>query len=124
MRSIASNMTGIAIGWTTLLIVAVSSSHTRMAALWVGIGSALMIQASRLGLLSVAPAIVFGFASVVGTSVATQHPVTTNGIDNPFLIAAAAMILGNLFGYLSEVSAEYMVARSAGAERPSLQATP
>jgi hypothetical protein len=112
VRSIASNITGIAIGSGTLLFVTIASTHTLTAALWVGFGSAMMIQASRLGLLSVAPAIVFGFASTVGTSVATGHAIITTDIHNPLLVAVTAMVLGNLFGYLSEISADFMVNES------------
>jgi hypothetical protein len=62
-----------------------------------------MVQASKLKLLSVLPAVVWGFASTVGTTVATGRAITTSGIHNPALVAAAALITGALFGIVSEV---------------------
>lgn len=103
VRSIASNLTGIAIASLTLLTVDILSQHPLIVALCVGIGSAAMVQASKVPLLSITPGIVFGFASTVGTTAVMGKPIDTLGIANPALIAATAMILGGLFGYLSEL---------------------
>jgi hypothetical protein len=62
-----------------------------------------MVQASKLPLLSAIPAIVWGFASTVGTTVATGKPITTIGLANPAIVAGVAMVLGGVFGYLSEI---------------------
>lgn len=102
-RSIASNLTGIAIASLTLLAVGVLSEHPFIVALCVGVGSAAMVQASKVPLLSITPGIVFGFASTVGTTAVTGQPIDTIDVANPALIAATAMILGGLFGYLSEL---------------------
>ncbi|MCL5801071.1 MAG: DUF1097 domain-containing protein [Gammaproteobacteria bacterium] len=102
-RSIASNLTGIIIASLTLIAISVLNGNPVIAAICVGIGSAAMVQASKISLLSAIPAIVWGFASTVGTTVATNTPITTLGWDNPALVAAAAMILGGIFGFLSEV---------------------
>jgi len=75
-------------------------------AVLVGIGSAAMVQASKIKLLDVLPAIVWGFASTVGTMVATGKAITTAGIGNPALIAAAALVTGAVFGFVSEVVGE------------------
>lgn len=103
VRSVASNLMGIAIASLTLLTIAGLGAHPLIVAICVGIGSAAMVQASKLPLLTAIPAIVWGFASTVGTTVATGNPITTPGLANPALVAAAAMILGGLFGYLSEL---------------------
>lgn len=102
-RSIASNLTGIIIASLTLIAISVLNESPIIVAICVGIGSAAMVQASKISLLSAIPAIVWGFASTVGTTVATNTPITTLGWDNPALVAAAAMILGGIFGFLSEV---------------------
>lgn len=103
VRSVASNLTGIFIASLTLLAVAGLSQDPVVVAICVGVGSAAMVQASKVPLLSVTPAIVFGFASTVGTTVATGSPITTPGLANPALVAAAAMVIGGAFGYVSEV---------------------
>ena len=62
-----------------------------------------MVQASKLPLLSAIPSLVWGFASTVGTTVATGKPITTLGLGNPAIVAGTALILGGIFGYFSEI---------------------
>jgi len=102
VKSIASNLTGLVIASLSLLAIANSNQTPVIAAICVGVGSAAMVQASRLKLLDVLPAVVWGFASTVGTTVATGQAITTVGIHNPALVAAAALITGALFGIVSE----------------------
>jgi len=101
-RSVASNLTGLTISFLTLLAIALSNDLILVAAILVGIGSAAMVQAAKIPFLSVLPAIVFGFASTVGTTAVMGVPVTTVGWDNPALTAAAALIIGGMFGFVSE----------------------
>jgi Protein of unknown function (DUF1097) len=103
VQSIASNLTGVVISSLTLLAIALLGANAIVAAICVGAGSAAMVQASKLPLLSAIPAIVWGFASTVGTTVATGKPITTIGLANPAIVAAIAMVLGGVFGYLSEI---------------------
>lgn len=111
VQSVASNLTGLLISSVTLLAIASSPDAPIYAALLVGIGSAAMVQASKSTLLSILPAIVWGFASTVGTTVATGKPITTVGIDNPALVAATALVVGALFGYVSERLGEALTAK-------------
>jgi hypothetical protein len=102
VQSVASNLTGLVIASLALLAMSASSGSPLAAAICVGAGSAAMVQASKLKLLGVLPAVVWGFASTVGTSVATGKAITTVGIHNPALVAAAALITGAVFGIVSE----------------------
>lgn len=102
VQSVASNLTGLVIASLSLLAISGSSGTPLAAALCVGAGSAAMVQASKLKLLNVLPAVVWGFASTVGTSVATGKAITTVGLHNPALVAAAALITGAVFGIVSE----------------------
>jgi Protein of unknown function (DUF1097) len=102
VRSVASNLTGLVISSLVLLGIATFSQTPMIIAVLVGVGSAAMVQASKVPLLSILPAIVWGFASTVGTTAVGGKPMTTGGLDNPALIAAAALITGALFGWVSE----------------------
>ncbi|WP_397453557.1 DUF1097 domain-containing protein [Pseudomonas sp. NA-150] len=102
VRSVASNLVGLVISSLVLLGIATLSEAPLVIAILVGAGSALMVQASKVPLLSILPAIVWGFASTVGTTAVGGKPMTTLGLANPALIAAAALITGALFGYVSE----------------------
>lgn len=112
-QSIASNLTGIAIASLTLLTISALGTNPLIAAICVGVGSAAMVQVSKIPILTAIPAIVWGFASTVGTTVATGKPITTPGLENPALVAAAAMILGGLFGYVSEIWGDAMTREPA-----------
>ena len=105
LRSVASNLTGLLIAALSLLASSAPGTGTVGAAVAVGVGSAAMVQVSRVRLLSVIPAIVFGFASTVGTVAVTGRAVTFAGVGNPVLMAAMALVLGALFGIASETVA-------------------
>jgi hypothetical protein len=122
VKSIASNLTGIVIASLTLLSIPAFGGGPVVTAIAVGIGSAAMVQASKIKLLSAIPAIVWGFASTVGTVAATGSPITTVSITNPALIAALSMVLGAVFGIVSERWGTAMNAKREPAPAPS--ATP
>jgi hypothetical protein len=103
VKSVTSNLAGLAIASATLLVISSTSGSAGAVAVMVGLGSAAMVQASKIKLLDVLPAIVWGFASTVGTTVATGKAITTVGVANPALVAAAALVTGAVFGFVSEV---------------------
>ena len=103
VKSVACNITGIVIAALSLLAIDLLGGSPVIAAICVGIGSAAMVQASKLPFTyGITPAIVWGFSQTVGTVAVTDLPVTAGLPNNPVLIAIAAMIIGAIFGYLSE----------------------
>ena len=106
VQSVASNLTGLVIASLSLMAIASSGTPPLAAAICVGVGSAAMVQVSKLKLLNVLPAVVWGFASTVGTTVATGKAITAVGIQNPALVAAAALVTGAVFGIVSEAFGE------------------
>jgi hypothetical protein len=111
VRSVASNLTGLVISSLVLLGIATVSEAPFFIAILVGVGSAAMVQASKVPLLSILPAIVWGFASTVGTTAVGGKPMTTPGLGNPALIAASALITGAVFGYVSERLGEALTSK-------------
>ena len=111
VRSVACNLTGIAIATVTLLVIDALGGSTAVAAVAVGVGSAAMVQASKVDLISVTPAIVFGFASTVGTVAVRGDAVDELSLTHPTLVAALAMVMGAGFGYASEVLGAALTAR-------------
>lgn len=108
IKSVASNWTGIVIASLTLLIIQYGPAHPAFAAVLVGLGTSAMILASGIQLLNFPPAIVFGFASLVGTTAATNTTVVTAGLNHPTLVAMAAMLLGGVFGLVSEIGTQFL----------------
>jgi hypothetical protein len=112
VKSVASNLSGLVISSLTLLAISSTTGEPIIAAILVGAGSAAMVQASKATLLSILPAVVWGFASTVGTTIATGKPITTMGIHNPAIVAATALVVGGLFGYVSELLGEALTEKS------------
>ncbi|MEB3226763.1 MAG: DUF1097 domain-containing protein [Synechocystis sp.] len=114
IKSISCNMTGIIIAALSLWAIDLIGPSPLVAAICVGIGSAAMVQASKLPFThGITPAIVWGFSQTVGTVAVTGLSVTAAPPNNPVLIAIAAMILGNIFGYLSEAWGKAMTTAPA-----------
>lgn len=114
LQSFASNLTGIVIASLCLLITQQAGLGVWLTGVVVGVGSGLMVAVSRVPLLAAIPAIVWGFASTVGTSAVTGRAmVYADSIGNPFLMVVTAMLLGGLFGLASEVLANVMTTRQA-----------
>lgn len=109
LRSAASNLTGIVIASLCLLVAQQADLGAWLTGVVVGIGSALMVAVSRLPLLSAIPAIVWGFASTVGTTAVTgREMLYSDSIGHPVLIVVTAMLLGGLFGLASEALANVL----------------
>ena len=123
IKSVLSNWTGIVIASLALLGIGAFGGSPLAAAICVGTGSACMILMTRFQITSFPPAIVFGFASTVGTVAATGQSMTVISPHHPTLIAAAAMLVGASFGYVSEVLTEFLTKKSIPAVQAMLGAT-
>jgi hypothetical protein len=115
VKSVASNATGIVIASLTLLTIHFGPAQPIFAAICVGVGTAAMILASSVPLLSFPPAIVFGFASTVGTMAATGKTIVTGDVSHPTIVAAVAMLVGAIFGFISEVGSKWLASKTATA---------
>ncbi|MEO3414291.1 DUF1097 domain-containing protein [Roseovarius sp. CAU 1744] len=120
IKSIASNFTGIIIASITLLIIEIGPSAPLFAAILVGAGTSAMVFASGTKLLDFPPAIVFGFASLVGTTAATQTTITgAEALTHPTLIAMLAMVVGASFGFVSEIVTKLLSAGQTAEAQPN-----
>jgi hypothetical protein len=109
LQSAASNLTGIVIASLCLLVAQQADLGVWLTGVVVGIGSALMVAVSRIPLLTAIPAIVWGFASTVGTTAVTgREMLYSESIGHPVLVVVTAMLLGGLFGLASEALANVM----------------
>ncbi|MGE2721637.1 DUF1097 domain-containing protein [Mycolicibacterium celeriflavum] len=108
VRSLASNLVGVVIASASLYAGHLLGGSLLAVAVAVGIGSAVMVQASWVPLLSTTPAVVVGFASTVSTVAGTGNTITVTSISHPGLVAAMACVLGASFGLLSEFVAKVL----------------
>jgi hypothetical protein len=108
VRSALANLGGVVIGALTLVAMHVGADSAAVIALAVGVGSAMAVQASKVSALGALPAIFFGFSGTVGTAAVTGRSILTTTIDSPVLVAATALLLGNVFGMASHWLAEVL----------------
>ena len=111
-QSILCNWTGVIIATLSLLAIEVIKFSPAIAAICVGIGSGAMVQVSRLNFTQgFTPAIVWGFSQTVGATAAGFSIVNTDINNNATSIALMAMLIGAIFGYISEVFGNALTAR-------------
>lgn len=123
VRSVASNLVGVLIASASLYAAYLMGGSLLVTAIAVGVGSALMVQASWVPLLSTTPAVVVGFASTVSTVAGTSNDITVTTVSHPGLVAAVACVLGASFGLLSEYAATAMTKKS-GVEPAATEGSP
>ncbi len=121
VRSLSSNIVGVIIASASLYAAHLLGGSLWATAFAVGVGSAVMVQASWVPLFSMTPAVVVGFASTVSTVAGTGNHITVTTISHPGLVAAVACLLGASFGLLSEYVANVLTREPA--EEPSGEPT-
>ncbi len=74
------------------------------AGICVGIGVAVMVLLANIPLFAAIPAQVYGFASVVALTLLANGAgnLTAGSLDNPVVVIILSMIVGAIFGYVSE----------------------
>jgi Protein of unknown function (DUF1097) len=113
VRSLSSNLVGVVIASASLYAAHLMGGSLWATAVAVGVGSAVMVQASWVPLLSTTPAVVVGFAGTVSTVAGTGSTITVTTISHPGLVAAVACLLGASFGLLSEYLATVLTREPA-----------
>ena len=110
--SILANLWGVL--WGALTLIAVTGTgmaDTLGLPIWAGIcvavGVALMILGAKIPVFSAIPAQVYGYAATVAFTLLTNAAggLMTPVVENPAIIVALSMVIGNVLGYISEALA-------------------
>ena len=108
-KTVVQNLFGAFIAWVLLLMVTqiplgASLGVPLWAAICVLITVFVAVYAAKAPALANIPATVFGFAPTVGLALAGNKlgAVTAASLDNPFVNVAISLVVGALFGYVSE----------------------
>lgn len=111
-KTIVNNVFGAIIGWIALMLVTQLPFGASLGVpLWAGIVVAItvfvLVIAAKIPALSDIPAGVFGFASVVAFALAggKLSAVTAASLENPLVNIVISMVIGAVFGYVSEKAA-------------------
>ncbi len=107
--AIICNAAGAIIAGITLIVATKAGLADRIglpvwAAICVGIGVAAMVLLANIPLFAAIPAQVYGFASVVAYTLMKDAAgsLTAPSLDNPIVVVILSMIVGAVFGYVSE----------------------
>jgi hypothetical protein len=113
--TILGNTAGAVIAGITLIVAGASVGASLPPAVWpaicVGLGVASMVLLANVPLFASIPAQVYGFASVVALALLPASPgsLTAASMANPVVAIILSMILGAVFGYVSEKVAGMLV---------------
>jgi hypothetical protein len=104
--TIVNNVAGAVIAGITLMVAGAAIGGSLPAAVWpaicVGVGVAAMVLLANVPMFSVIPAQVYGFASVAAYSLMKGGSMTAVSLENPVVVIILSMIIGAVFGYVSE----------------------
>jgi len=107
--AILCNAVGAVIAGITLIVATKTGLADRLglpvwAAICVGIGVTAMVLLANIPLFAAIPAQVYGFASVVAYTLMKDAAgsLTAASLENPVVIVILSMIVGAVFGYVSE----------------------
>ncbi len=107
--AILCNAAGAIIAGLTLIVATKAGLADRLglpvwAAICVGIGVAAMVLLANIPLFATIPAQVYGFASVVAYTLMKDAAgsLMAPTLENPVVVVILSMIIGAIFGYVSE----------------------
>jgi hypothetical protein len=102
-RSVVMNLIGAAIAILCLLVITAAGGAVWSVAVSVGVGAAILVVLGAVPLLSSTPAGFLGFAATFGVFSSGTVAVTAPfSISHPVVLIVGALLLGALFGILSE----------------------
>jgi hypothetical protein len=119
--AILNNAAGAVIAGITLMVAGAGIGSSMPAAVWpaicVGLGVAAMVLLANVPVFSTIPAQVYGFASVAAYTLMKDAAgsLTAASLENPVVVVILSMIIGAVFGYVSEKVAGMLAGAGHGA---------
>ena len=121
-KTIVHNIFGAFLGWIALLAISQMSLGATLgvplwAAICVTLSVFMLVIAAKNPMFSDIPAAVFGYASIAALALdgGKLSAVTAASLENPFVNIVISMVIGALFGYVSEKVASAMAAKASPA---------
>ena len=104
-KSVGANLWGVLMALIALLLIT-QVDPGLPGPLWpsivVGVTAAILVLGAKIEAFGVIPASVYGYAATAGYGLLGGASVTTVNLANPLVCAAVSLVLGGLFGILSE----------------------
>lgn len=107
-KSVLANLWGVVMACIALLLIA-KVNPGLPGVLWpsivVGVAAAILVLGSKIPAFAVIPATVYGFASTAGYGLldpAAIPALTSASLANPLICVSISLVIGGLFGIVSE----------------------
>ena len=107
-KSVAANLWGVVMAFIALLLITqvdIGLPVVIWPSIVVGVTAAILVLGSKIEALNVIPATVYGFASTAGYGLlapAAIPALTTATWANPLICVSLSLVIGGLFGIVSE----------------------
>jgi Protein of unknown function (DUF1097) len=115
-KSIAANLWGVVMAFIALLLIT-QINPGLPGVLWpsivVGVTAAILVLGAKVEALNVIPAGVYGYASTAGYGLLSGAALTEANLANPLICVSLSLVIGGLFGIVSEKFAGMLKGRSA-----------
>ena len=115
-KSVAANLWGVVMAFIALLLITqvnLGLPGVIWPSLVVGVTAAILVLGSKIPAFAVIPATVYGFASTAGYGLLSGASLTEVNLANPLICVAVSLVVGGLFGIVSEKLAGAIVAKRA-----------
>lgn len=104
-KSVLANLWGVVMAYIALL--AITQINTGLPGpLWpaivVGVTAGILVLGAKIEALNIIPATVYGYASTAGYGLLSGASLTTLTAANPLICIAVSLVIGGLFGLISE----------------------
>ncbi len=104
-KSVLSNLWGVVMAFVALLLIT-QVNPGLPGVLWpsivVGVTAAILVLGAKIEAFNVIPATVYGYASTAGYGLLSGASLTTVTAGNPLICVAISLVIGGMFGIVSE----------------------
>lgn len=115
-KSVGANLWGVVMAFIALLLIT-QVNPGLPGVIWpslvVGVTAAILVLGSKIPAFAVIPATVYGFASTAGYGLLSGASLTAANLANPLVCVAVSLVVGGLFGIVSEKVAGAIVAKKS-----------
>ena len=114
-KSVGANLWGVVMA-TIALVLVTQVNPGLPGVLWpsivVGVAACILVLGAKFEPFGVIPATVYGFASTAGYGLLSGASITTVNLANPAICVALSLVIGGLFGIVSQRFAAMITAKS------------
>jgi hypothetical protein len=113
-NSAGANLWGVVMAYIALLLITqvnLGLPGVIWPSLVVGVTAAILVLGSKIPAFAVIPATVYGYASTAGYGLLSGASLTAANLANPLICVAVSLVVGGLFGIVSEKLAGMIVAK-------------